>query len=1045
VPRLQRALRRGGRIFRLLAIVALALEGLYIAAINVFLSTSLFEKVVDATPEAVDIHFARGWSLWPTRVYARELSIRGADSHIEWILRLDKVEFECSLLALLRKEFRVTMAHGSGITFRARFKVASPAATAELQQDLPSIDSLGPVAFLPNEPPDAGEEWDDKKWHLWTVSIQGANAERVREVWIEHARFVGDAHVQGGFYLKPIRSAEVLPATIAVHSGSVAIDSKIALDHVVASAELALSRFDPRTVGSILRLLSLSTDASLEIPNVDNLGLLSSDGPVLSGKVAVPHLGLRIVKGVLRDGSALQSNAPAMTVRDATRELSGAVEVAAEVEHDRLAARVVVEHIDTSLSVEAPLLTVALDSAELALDAPLGDLHAVVDLPDAQLADASRANELLGSTSPLRVLGGGLRASAHGEVWRRQPHATGRVSVRGTTLDLATSKLNVRADAAMDASLDSVQLDTLVASGVHATLLVRNASLARMVVPTEPFVRVPELRAHGDALDYDLAHPPHSIQAEVEIPTFELFDRDSVRAALGVTSLTRLASRRARLGASAKVRIEGNAISGTLDAHANDLGLEDAERHLTAAVRAQVRAHTSDWHRDAFVLDGARVVATRVGLTNGGSPPALTVARVTATAASRALRLNDPLRDLRFTATVDDGRLVDPSVLHGLTPQGTSVTLTDGAGTIEGSLTGKVSDRVVQGSLSVVARGFGVMGTKLHVGGDARASVDVARWDLRTKTLGGKAEVTLEQVHGGFTPSAVSPDFRAEAISVRASVNALELAHPSFSGVGYELDLKAAELVDARALNVFLPSTQILAIESGRAYASLHASSDAKGNRGVVEVRLAQGGLVLGETHLVGDFELAARARESTPDSAEDAAVVDLEGSRLALRHVRVTGASTDTSDWAGDVMVESGRLRLGTAPKLDADVTLRANDANPILGLLFRDTLSPLLASLTHMPTFTAVTHVAAEPHKVVVSDLLASGGSLTVRGTLVLRPHDGGGADGAFVVHKGPWSVGLNLDSLGTHLRLFGLDGWYRSRVDKLLQPRLTALATP
>lgn len=931
----------------------MALEALYVVAVNVFLSTSLFEKVIDATPESVDIHFARGWSIFPTRVHARQLSIRGADSHIEWILRLDQVEFDCSLLALLRKEFRVTMAHGSGITFRARFKVASPAATPELQRELPAIESLGPVGLLPSEPPYAGE-WDDKRWHLWTVSIHGANAEHVREVWIEHARFTGDAHVEGGFYLKPIRSVEVGPITLDVRTGSVDINSRVAADHLVARVDVAIRQFDPRTVGAILRLVSLSTDASLVLPNLESLGVLHGDGQELSGEVDVPKLVLRVASGVLRDGSLLHASGPHVNARAGRREVSGALAVSAEVDHDRLVARVVGEQIMSSVWVEVPLLTASFDSAELALDSPFGDLHAVVDVRDAQVADASRLDELLPTGFAVRVLGGSLHGSAHGEAWRREARVAGRFHVRGETLDLASKELRVRGDAMVDASVDSLHLDTLVASGFRATVLIPDASLARTAAATEPFVHVIGLRAQGEAKDLDVARPLRSFVADLEIPDLELFDRDSVRAALGFAPGLRLTSRRARLGGSAHVGVEEAQVNASLETHARDL-------HLTYA----------------------------------GRQP------------------------------------------------GPSVALMADSVSFEGHLTGQWTKRVVRGAASIVVRGFDVMGTKLHVGADARATVKIARADLNKAIVGGQAEVDLERVRGTFAPNAASPDFVAEAMTLRASTTRFDVAHPALLGVDCELDLEAAELVDARALNLLLPSSQILAIESGHAYASLRASHDSMGNRGLVEVRLAQGGLVLGDTHLAGDFELAVRA--GGPGSTQDAAVVDLEGSHLAMRHVRVTGASTDTSDWAGDVMVESGRLLLGAPPKLEADVTLRARDANPILGLLFRDTLSPLIAGWTRMPSFTAVTHIMLEPHELVVSDLLASGGNLSLRGTLALRPASAGGPDGAFVVHKGPWSVGFNLDSRGAHLRLFGLDGWYQARAYEVTQPRPAPLAMP
>jgi hypothetical protein len=50
------------------------------------------------------------------------------------------------------------------------------------------------------------------------------------------------------------------------------------------------------------------------------------------------------------------------------------------------------------------------------------------------------------------------------------------------------------------------------------------------------------------------------------------------------------------------------------------------------------------------------------------------------------------------------------------------------------------------------------------------------------------------------------------------------------------------------------------------------------------------------------------------------------------------------------------------------------------------------------------------------------------------VLRGAD---RDAAFVVQKGPWSVGISFDE-ASHLRLFGLDRWYGDHVRAALAPR-------
>ena len=73
-------------------------------------------------------------------------------------------------------------------------------------------------------------------------------------------------------------------------------------------------------------------------------------------------------------------------------------------------------------------------------------------------------------------------------------------------------------------------------------------------------------------------------------------------------------------------------------------------------------------------------------------------------------------------------------------------------------------------------------------------------------------------------------------------------------------------------------------------------------------------------------------------------------------------------------------------------------------------------------------------EPENLVVSDLLASGGDLALRGTYVTHDDD---RHAAFVVAKGPWSVGISLDNQGSHIRLFGLDHWYGEHARQALAP--------
>ncbi|MGO8994594.1 MAG: hypothetical protein ACLQVI_14860 [Polyangiaceae bacterium] len=894
---------------------------------NLFLSTPLFEKAINGTPLIVDIHYARGWSFFPTRIHAKGLSIRGTDSHVEWILRFDEIEFDCSLLTLARQQFHVTRARGTGITFRARLKVEAPAATAELVDNLPPIDSLGPVGFVPSEP-GSPAEWNDALWHLWTVRIDDAVAEHVREVWIEGGRFDGDARITGGFLLKPMRAAYVGPAHIDVRSGAVALDARTVAEPLVASVDFELSEFDPRFSADtdLYPRISLSVDAAAVIPDIGNLGMSPLDSEHVQGTLEVPRLALRIAKGVIRDGTHIDARTEKVSVRSKGHDVSGAVDLTADVAGGTLAIQASLARVVAYSALRIPRATLVADSKELDLLDPFGDLHGVLDIPDAGLSHAAGLTDALPQSAPLRIDRGSLSGSAHLEAWRKEDRIRGNLALRASDLELTAGQFLVRPGAS------------------------------------------------------------------------------------------------AEIVASADVVLDGERGLGTVDARAPGFGLEYAGRRIALDLSARARAHTVDGQGNSFSLDEASLVAKHLVVRDAASAPSISVEHVSLAATSPRLVLKDPLARLEIVVAIDGGRMISASALGDLLPAGSLAPASKQGASFDGDLSLKIVGHVARGAGSLSAHGIGVAGAKIRIAGDARAVADIARWDFRRGTLGGSVALTIKNATGGFDARSGPPDFAVDQVDARVSAEELDLAAPSMSGVDYALRVGHAELGDARALNAFLPSPAILAVESGHAIlsADISTSPPQRQASGSIDVLLADGGVRLHKTRLSGDFGVAVHLHGFDLETES----ADLEGSRVQIRSLRVTGASTDTSAWSGDFVLQSGTLRLEPHPKLEGDLTLEARDASPLLAILFRDSLPSLVAGLTKMPSFTAVTHVAIEPESLVVSDLFASGGDLALRGTYALRGED---RDAAFVVQKGPLSVGVSLDNTGSGLRLFGLDSWY------------------
>ena len=147
------------------------------------------------------------------------------------------------------------------------------------------------------------------------------------------------------------------------------------------------------------------------------------------------------------------------------------------------------------------------------------------------------------------------------------------------------------------------------------------------------------------------------------------------------------------------------------------------------------------------------------------------------------------------------------------------------------------------------------------------------------------------------------------------------------------------------------------------------------------------------------------------------------------MRDVRVTGASTSTSAWQGDVMLRAGTLRFEPTPAMSGTLTVDARDASPVLAILLGDSLPRFLVGLTDMPP--PPRKRAARPRARAARPLRlldARGGDIAVRGVYVVR--DDHHHHGAFVIGKGLLSAGLLVADDGAHLRFFGLEGWLRDQ---------------
>jgi hypothetical protein len=218
----------------------------YLVGINLFLSTALFDMAIDGDPATLDVHFARGWSLRPGRIHAKDLSIRSRDGSVEWMLRIHDVVFDLSFRALVHQRFQVKDVHGIGGSFRLRNRLDPWEVNPERVAGLPPIEGYPAVPVRPYSQCSASE-WSDAHYHLWTIELDGIRADAVQEIWINRYRLDGDTSSTGRFYLKPVRAVEVGPLHTELRGSRVSAGGATWIEGLYGTADFTLPRFDPRS------------------------------------------------------------------------------------------------------------------------------------------------------------------------------------------------------------------------------------------------------------------------------------------------------------------------------------------------------------------------------------------------------------------------------------------------------------------------------------------------------------------------------------------------------------------------------------------------------------------------------------------------------------------------------------------------------------------------------------------------------------------------------------------------------------------------------
>lgn len=401
---------------RAVVAVLVALEVLYLVAVNVFLNTSLAPEVINRHPARFEIRWRWGWSGWPGMTVLHGVETRGRSRRIEWDARLDSVNAQYNLMPLFHRTVDLTSVAAGGVVYRQRRLLLEGALARLPAEELPEIMKTLDPSGVPR--PGPGSPAAKRAPRPWTI-LAGRIGCDLAELWIDRFRLTGAMRVETGMSLVvhgPIAfpGIHVTMASGDLRTGSRKVFGALGIDvqaeihpflarevrrlqflhflsgtFAVRSNDASLFfleayfrktpwiRFNDRGAGRIVFLLDhgrLLPASTLDIAN-DNVDLEFLDRHVTG-------------RGII-------------TGRIETFEGKPRSRVSARLENFNLAA-VGGDHP----FARGSLLTIESTSTTMDLGDPFADLHVVVDLPEADLLDLTFYNAMIPAGSKFSFVSG---------------------------------------------------------------------------------------------------------------------------------------------------------------------------------------------------------------------------------------------------------------------------------------------------------------------------------------------------------------------------------------------------------------------------------------------------------------------------------------------------------------------------------------------------------------------------------------------------------------------------------------------------------------
>ncbi len=231
---------------------------------------------INQKPEEIKIDWEEAVSTWPGRVRVRNMTIRGSDPNVQWIVYLPEADIRYALMPLLRRNFIVTELRPKSIQFRLRQKLV-PGKYTEAQVKL-----LPPIPGFSDPPLRAeAEKLPEPQSNPFTFEVKDVATDVFDDIWVDAIRYRGPSKLRGRFRLKPGHRAQIGPASVEFGGGALEVSEKPAVTKLQGRLEARFDEWDVQELiaDKVWRVVTAKVDLSGPTEGLDFIDPMLQIGP----------------------------------------------------------------------------------------------------------------------------------------------------------------------------------------------------------------------------------------------------------------------------------------------------------------------------------------------------------------------------------------------------------------------------------------------------------------------------------------------------------------------------------------------------------------------------------------------------------------------------------------------------------------------------------------------------------------------------------------------------------------------------------------------